>query len=129
MGKKPVDEVENKRRAWSYNAAVGAGLEPQSYAWADIPEGTWSARLDFKTWSNNTAAGHLVCYFTSLVDGRRYRLSAFRQNSANAQCYTPKDGGIDFSRSGLDAQTFLVTVGRTKKGTLSWLGAEFDHPS
>ncbi|AZR29183.1 hypothetical protein NX80_023020 (plasmid) [Xanthomonas vasicola pv. arecae] len=122
-----MERAEDTRRAWSYNAAVEAGLDPQSYAWNDIPEGTWAARLDFKVWSNKTAAGHLVCCFTSLVDGRRYRLSAFRPNQTAGRCYTPKDGGIDFSRPGLDGQTFQVTVGRTTKGSATWLAAEFNE--
>jgi hypothetical protein len=124
-----MDETEDTRRAWSYNAAVEAGLEPQSYGWTDIPEGTWAARLDFKAWSNKTAAGHLVCFFTTLVDGRRYRLSAFRPSQSSERRYTPKDGGIDFSSPGLDKQIFLVTVGRTAKGSATWLAAEFDEPS
>lgn len=122
-----MERAEDTRRAWSYNAAVEAGLDPQSYAWTDIPEGTWAARLDFKVWSNKTAAGHLVCYFTALADGRRYRLSAFRSKQPSDRRYTPKDGGVDFSRSGLDGQTFQVTVGRTTKGSATWLAAEFDE--
>ncbi|MEB0223607.1 hypothetical protein [Pseudomonas sp. 10S4] len=124
-----MEEAKDTRRAWSYNAAVEAGLEPRSYAYTDIPEGTWAARLDFKVWSNKTAGGHLVCYFTSLVDDCRYRLSVFRPRQPAGRFYTPKDGGIDFSQPGLDGQTFLVDVGRTAKGDVSWLGAEFDKQS
>jgi hypothetical protein len=65
-------QTENTRRAWSYNGAVDAGFEPQSYSWEDVPTGTWVARLDFKVWSNKTAARCLGCYFTSLVDGCRF---------------------------------------------------------
>ncbi|WP_262373055.1 hypothetical protein [Pseudomonas prosekii] len=97
-----MEEVEEMRRALSYNAAVEAGLEPRLYAFTDIPEGTWTARLDFKVWSNKTPAGHLVCYFTSLADDSRYRLSAFRPKEPASRSYTPKDGGIDFSQPGLD---------------------------
>ncbi|WP_426154176.1 hypothetical protein [Pseudomonas sp. DC3000-4b1] len=116
--------LEDSRRALSYKAAVEAGLELQSYAWADVPEGKWDARLDFKVWSNNTAAGHLVCYFTSLNDGNRYRLSAFRASKPVDRCYTPKDGIIDFSSQGLNGQKFSLTVGRTAKSQVSWLAAE-----
>lgn len=119
-----MEETEDTRRAWSYAAAVDAGLDLQSYVWSDIPEGTWAARLDFKVWSNKTAAGHLVCYFTALADGRRYRLSAFRSNQPSDRRYTPKDGSVDFSRPGLDGQTFQVTIGRSSKGSVAWLAAE-----
>ena len=40
-------QTEDTRRAWSYNGAVDAGFEPQSYSWKDVPTGTWVARLDF----------------------------------------------------------------------------------
>ncbi|MCL1618479.1 hypothetical protein [Ralstonia pseudosolanacearum] len=121
-----MEENENTRRAWTYNAAVDAGLDPRAYAWEGIPEGTWPARLDFKTWSNTTAAGHLVCYFTALSDGQHYRLSAFRPGGDSRYRYTPKDGGIDFSQRDLDGQTFLLTVGRNTKGGATWLAAEFN---
>lgn len=116
--------LEDSRRALSYRSAVEAGLELQSYAWADVPQGKWDARLDFKVWSNNTAAGHLVCYFTALNDGRRYRLSAFRTSKSADRRYTPKDGIIDFSSQSLNGQNFSLTIGRTAKSQVSWLAAE-----
>jgi hypothetical protein len=109
-------------RALAYDAAVDAGLEPRSYAWQGIPLGTWAGRLDFKTWSNTTAQGHLVCYFAAASDGRRYRLSAFR--SGTSYRYTPHDGGIDFSEPGLDGCRFLLTVGGTGQKGVVWLAAE-----
>lgn len=117
-----MEEKINALRAWSYNAAVKAGLDLQSYAWSDIPVGTWTARLDFKVWSNKTSTGHLVCYFTSLVDERRYRLSAFRPSSGSRR-YTPKDGSVDFSTLEPDGKTFLISVGKTSKGGATWLAA------
>lgn len=122
-----MSEGEDTRRAWSYNAAVDAGFEPQQYAWKDIPDGTWAARLDFKTWSDKSTVGHLVCYFTAISDGRRYRLSAFRPGGESRYRYTPKDDGIDFSQPGLDGRCFIVTVGKTAKGGTTWLAAEFDE--
>jgi hypothetical protein len=32
-------QTEDTRRAWSYNGAVDAGFEPQSYSWEDVPTG------------------------------------------------------------------------------------------
>ncbi|HEJ7121842.1 hypothetical protein FHU12_4144 [Serratia marcescens] len=115
---------ESVLRAFSYNGALDAGMDPGSYAWQSVPVGDWAARLDFKVWSNTTSSGHLVCYFTSLDDGQRYRLSAFRPKNGSRR-YTPKDGGIDFSEAGLDGQVFLLNVGKTRNGTSAWLGAEF----
>ncbi|CAI1053153.1 hypothetical protein [Serratia entomophila] len=115
---------ESVLRAFSYNGALDAGMEPGSYVWESVPVGDWAARLDFKIWSNTTSSGHLVCYFTSLDDGQRYRLSAFRPKNGSRR-YTPKDGGIDFSVRELDGREFLLNVGTTRKGTPAWLGAEF----
>lgn len=124
----PIEaSAEDTRRAWSHNGAVEAGFEPQSYSWADVPTGTWVARLDFKIWSNKTAAGCLGCYFTSLADGRRYQLSAFRPYRSTSRRYSPTDDGIDFSQPGLDGQIFLLEVGKSANGKVKWLSAEFDE--
>ncbi|WP_339540127.1 hypothetical protein [Pseudomonas sp. RA_5y_Pfl1_P24] len=120
-------QAEDRRRAWSYNGAVEAGFEPQSYSWKDLPVGVLVARLDFKIWSNKTAAGCLGCYFTSLVDGRRYQLSAFRPYRSTSRRYSPTDEGIDFSQPGLDGQTFLLEVGKSANGKIKWLSAEFQE--
>lgn len=119
-------KAANTRRAWSYKGAVDAGFEPQSYSWKDVPTGTWAARLDFKAWSDKTSTGCLGCYFTSLIDGCRYQLSAFRPHRSTARRYSPADDGIDFSQPGLDGQTFLLEVGKTANGKTKWLSAEFD---
>ncbi|MCK9747109.1 hypothetical protein LT699_10935 [Pseudomonas syringae pv. syringae] len=118
---------DDLRRALSYNAAVEAGLEPRSYEYKNVPEGVWAARLDFKVWSDRTAAGHLRCYFTSLADNCRYLLSAFRPKQPGSRRYSPDDDGIDFSQQGLNGQIFLLEVGRNSKGNVSWIGAEFDE--
>ncbi|WP_192552558.1 hypothetical protein [Pseudomonas sp. IzPS59] len=119
-------QTDDKRRAWSYNGAIEAGLDPKSYSWADVPTGTWLARLDFKIWSNKTSAGCLGCYFTSLADGRQYQLSAFRPYRSTSRCYSPTDDGIDFSRPGLDGQIFQLEVGKAANGKIKWLSAKFE---
>lgn len=121
-----MEEEEDVRRALSYNAAREAGLDPGSYEYESVPEGVWAAQLDFKIWSNKSAAGHLRCYFTSLADNCRYQLSAFRPKLPGSRRYSPKDDGIDFSLPGLNGQTFLLEIGRNAKGNVSWIGAEFD---
>ncbi|WP_339496097.1 MULTISPECIES: hypothetical protein [Pseudomonas] len=112
-------QTEDTRRAWSYNGALDEGFEPKSYSWEDVPAGTWLARLDFKVWSNKTSAGSLGCYFTSLADGRKYLLSAFRPYRSTSRAYTPSDGAIDFSARGLDGQIFLLEIGKGAKGKTS----------
>jgi hypothetical protein len=116
------DAEPARLRAWAYNDAVDAGFEPRSYAWHGVPLGTWVGRLDFKTWANTTAQGHMVCYFTAAPDGRRYRLSAFRSGASYR--YTPKDGGIDFSEAGLDGRLFLLTVEGARQKGVAWTAAE-----
>ena len=111
-------------RAWSHKGALEAGFELKSYSWKDVPTGTWLARLDFKVLSNKTSAGSLGCYFTSLVDGRQYLLSAFRPYRSTARIYTPTDGSIDFSSRGLDGQIFLLEIGKGAKGQPKWLSAK-----
>jgi hypothetical protein len=119
-----MDDTEH--RALTYGAAVDAGMDPRTYAWEKIPEGSWVGRLDFKTWSNSSTVGHLICYFTMLPDEKRYRLSAFRPRDGSSYRYTAKDGGIDFSQQGLTSETFLLTVRRTHNGGSTWLAAEYD---
>lgn len=119
--------AERSLRGWSYKGALEAGLELKSYSWEDVPTGTWLARLDFKVWSNKTAAGSLGCYFTSLADGRRYLLSAFRPYRSTARTYTPTDGSIDFSSRGLDGQIFLLEIGKGVNGKTKWLSAKLDE--
>ncbi|BCJ04414.1 hypothetical protein PRtIB026_A05480 [Pseudomonas sp. RtIB026] len=115
----------DSRRAWSYNGAVDAGFEPNSYSWKDVPTGTWTAQLDFKVWADKPAAGCLGCYFTSLANGRRYLLSAYRPHRSASRRYSPADDGIDFSQPELDGLTFLLEVGTSATGKTKWLSAEF----
>lgn len=45
---------EHALRAFSYNGALNADMEPSSYTWQLVPVGNWAACLDFKTWSNTS---------------------------------------------------------------------------
>lgn len=118
---------EETQRALSYNAAVEAGLELASYEYKNVPEGVWATLLDFEVWPNQTAAGHLRCYFTSLADDCRYLLPAFRRNQLGSPRYSPRDDCMDFFQPGLNWQTSLLEVGRNAKGNVLWIGAEFDE--
>ncbi|HEI9711391.1 TPA: hypothetical protein SLN25_002735 [Serratia marcescens] len=40
---------ESVLRAFSYNGALDAGMDPGSYAWQSVPVGDWAARLDSKS--------------------------------------------------------------------------------
>lgn len=132
MRETKVDEpfekpTEDMRRAWSYKGALDAGFEPKTYSWEDVPIGTWQARLDFKVWSNKTSSGCLGCYFTSLVDGQQYLLSAFRPYRSTSRRYSPTDDSIDFSERGLDGQIFLLEIAKGKNGKIKWLSAKLNE--
>lgn len=119
--------AESSLRGWSYKGALEAGLKLKSYSWEDVPTGTSLARLDFKVWSDKTSAGSLGCYFTSLADGRRYLLSAFRPYRSTARIYTPIDGSIDFSARELDGQIFWLEIGKGANGKTKWISAKLNE--
>lgn len=109
-------------RAYTLNEAVEAGFDPGAYDWRDVPEGTWDGQLDFKTWSARNGVGSLLCYFTDIRTGRRFRLSAARPRG-DIRRYTPKDRAIDFSRSSVDGRIFRLRIRHETKGHVAWVGA------
>jgi len=108
-------------RAFSYDKAIAAGLEPRDYDWQHPPEGSWIGRLDFKVWGQ---AANLVCYFTEISTGRKFRLSAFRPKTRTGSRYAPRDGAIDFSAEGIDGQAYRLQTGLNPKGNPAWFSAE-----
>lgn len=111
------------RRAYTLNEAVEAGFDPGAYEWRDVPEGTWDGQLDFKTWSSRHGVGSLLCYFTDIRTGQRFRLCAGRPRADEVCRYTPKDRAVDFSRSSVDGRIFRLRVRRENKGHIAWVGA------
>jgi hypothetical protein len=109
--------------AYTLGEAVEAGFDPGAYEWRDVPEGTWEGHLDFKTWSSRNGVGSLLCYFTDMRTGQRFRLSAAKSWGGNASRYTPKDRAIDFSRASVDGRVFRLRVRRGVKGNTAWVGA------
>jgi hypothetical protein len=112
-----------RHRALTIDEAREAGFDPASYEWRDVPEGTWEGHLDFKTWSNKRASGPLLCYFTEVHRGRRFRLSAARPWVSDSLRYTPKDQAIDFSCADVDGAIFRIRVRRDSSGNVAWVGA------
>lgn len=109
--------------AYTLGEAIEAGFDPGAYEWRDVPEGTWDGHLDFKTWSSRKGAGSLLCYFTDIRTGRRFRLCAVRPWVGQAIRYTPKDRAIDFSRANVDGRVFRLRVRHGTKGHVAWVGA------
>jgi hypothetical protein len=110
-------------RAFTLSEAIEAGFDPAAYEWRDVPEGTWDGHLDFKTWSSKRGSGSLLCYFTDIGTGRRFRLSAGKPWVGDALRYTPKDRAIDFSRTSVDGRVFRLRVRHGVKGNVAWVGA------
>lgn len=106
-------------RGHTYARGIELGL--QTYDWQNVPIGTWLGRLEIKVWGE-TAGGSLICCFTLLETGQKYRLTAY--SAASNRKYTPRDGSIDFSEPGVEGQTFRLTVAHSPKGTLQWRAAE-----
>lgn len=111
---------QSERRAYSYAQAVEAGLDLSSYDWIGLPDGPIEVVLDFRVWGKRASLG---CFFTSLSDGKRYKLNAFPPRGMSGSTYSPKDGGIDMSLPGLDGNRFLIETRKNSKGNSGWQSA------
>jgi hypothetical protein len=120
---KPLPFDTAARHAYTLSEAIEAGFDPGAYEWRDVPEGTWDGHLDFRTWSSRKGAGALLCYFTDIRTGRRFRLAAARPWEGDAFRCTPKDRAIDFSRASVDDRVFRLRVRCDAKGHVAWIGA------
>jgi hypothetical protein len=112
------------RRAYTLSEAIEAGFDPGAYEWRDVPEGTWDGHLDFKTWSSKKkGGGSLLCFFTDVRTGRRFRLLAAKPWEGDTLRCTPRDRAIDFSRASVDDRVFRLRVRYDAKGHVAWIGA------
>lgn len=103
-----------QKRALTLAQVKEAGFQLGDYS-QNLPEGIWHGRLDFKKWGQCC----LLCYFTDLQDGRKYRIAAFRNQD---QIYSPRGGLIDFSY--VDAGgIFQLETGRNSRGRPVWRSA------
>ena len=114
-------------RALSFNEARDAGHEMRHYDWKNLPHTPWIGRLDFKVWGQ-APGGSLNCYFTDVVSGQRYRLSAFprRLGDPHAGKYTPRNCDIDFASETIQDGTFTITTGFGKQNNPVWFSAEMN---
>lgn len=64
-----------------FKLALEAGFQPQNYSWSSevVPVGEYEATLDFMIWSKQLVA--IDCFFTTVSDSRKIRLTAFRNQS------------------------------------------------
>lgn len=113
------------KRALSFNDARAAGLEMREYNWKNLPNGSWTGRLDFKVWGQ-APGGSLNCYFTDIATGQRYRLGAFprRLGDPHAGKYTPRECTIDFASEDIQGGLFTLTTGAGRKNNPVWFNAE-----
>lgn len=74
------------KRAETYANALELGLA--DYAWQDVPIGTWRARLDFKAWGKGSGLS-LICCFTALDSGAKYRLTAYDNHDTGTALSRP----------------------------------------
>ncbi len=88
------------------------------YAWQDVPIGKWRARLDFKAWGKGSGLS-LICCFTMLDSGARYRLTAY-PGALKDRRYAPRDRGIDFSEPGIEGLVYDVEIAVSRNGTPAW---------
>ncbi|WP_129587763.1 hypothetical protein [Herbaspirillum robiniae] len=110
-----------RRRAMSFGQVREANIDVSGYNWDAVPEGEWEAFLDFKVWGKSSSLG---CFFTSIADGKKYKLNAFPDSEQKSNTYSAKDGGMDMSAPGLDGKKFLVEVRKNTKGNLVWQSAK-----
>lgn len=67
----------------------------------DPPSGTWVGRLDDYAWGTSS---NLLCFFTHMVSGKKYRLSVYDQDG-----YSPLEMGPAFDEQPLGG-IFQITV-------------------
>lgn len=104
-------------RAYSFRAALDAGLEPREYS-DEVPIGTFKAHLDFKIWGESPC---LRCFFSN-TDGKKISISAYRAKD-NPAWYSPKDGSLDMSAPDAAGNFYIITTGINSKGKTAWLTA------
>lgn len=79
------------------------------------PVGLWRARLVMKAWGKNR---NILLYFREVGTERGYCLTVF-----DPTLYAPRDGSINFRRTGEIGQLFELETGKTRGGRTSFLSA------
>lgn len=111
--------VVSASRAFRYKDAVRDGLNPQAYRSSDIAPGEYMGKLVFKVWGGRS---RIQCFFV-LENDDLIRLTAFRPHATPWRGYTPRDGRVDFSGTGIEGGRYRITTGLTRQGAVSFLSA------
>ena len=118
-------------KALSFAQALNLDLQPREYV-ASVPEGVFTARLDFRIWGKSV---NLRCFFTRSETGDKFTLSAFRSHfgedhivqrpdGQTRKAYAPEDGSFDFSEGDWDGRLFRLVTRQGKRGSILWSSAE-----
>ena len=85
----------------------------QGYAF-DAPEGVWRGRLDHHAWGKSA---NLLCYFTDVDSGNRYRLSVFSRGG-----YKPYGEGPAFDEEETGS-IYEITTAMSRNGFPKFMSA------
>jgi hypothetical protein len=102
---------------------AGLGAHPQrdalfEYMSEEVPGGPWTGRLDFLAWGKSM---NLLCYFTDMGTGKRYRMSTF----GNLK-YKPAKDGPEFDKEEPGTgRRYVITTEPTRTGLAKFLTASF----
>lgn len=108
--RQPVGERQNISGIQNYR---GSGLL-DSYSY-DVPEGAWEGRLDLHAWGKST---NLLCFFTDIKSGEKYRLSVFSRGG-----YCPNEGGPELDKEQVGS-VFKIKTSYSKNGKPKFMSAE-----
>ncbi len=79
-------------------------------------EGNYHCLLDFRSWYNRKGIYGLICYFTDIETGTKYKGFCFRgKGNPKDEIYRPTKTAIDFSKVE-DGTYWIVTIIQNKKG-------------
>lgn len=103
------------RNVMTWQAALDAGFEPRNYPYAvaEIEEGDYRCRLDFKVWSKKVMA--INCYFTVLCSDKKIQLTVYRRKD---KIYALVGSELDMAESACEEIYDLVCVHKNGRVSL-----------
>lgn len=110
-----------ERTALGFKPALEAGYEPRNYSWSPdvVSVGDYEAILDFMIWSNKHVA--VDCYLTTVTDGKKIRLTAYRNKAEDYMAGTTAVACLPFGTR------LFVTVALNGNGNPKWTSATVIH--
>lgn len=113
------EDIMCASKAYRFKDAAQDGLNPQKYKSSGITPGEYLGKLVFKVWGRKSS---IQCFFILETD-EFIRLTAFRSHATPWRGYTPRDGRVDFSETGIEGTRYTITTGLTERGGVSFLSA------